>query len=47
MQYVSCHSDKTAWLNLLVNISIESLEAIRHTECLKIVLSLFGVILQE
>ena len=45
MQYVSCPSDKTVWLNLLVNISIESLEALRHAECLKIVLKLFEVIL--
>ena len=41
MQYVSCPRDKTVWLNLLVNISIESLEALRHAECLKIVLVLF------
>ena len=35
-QYILCPSDKTVWLN-----SIESLEAIRHAECLKIVLVLF------
>ena len=40
-QYVSCPSDKTVLQNLLVNISIESLEALRHAECLKIVLRLF------
>ena len=46
-QYVSCPSDKTVWPNLLVNISIESLEALRHAEYLKIVLVLFEDILQE
>ena len=47
MQYVSCPSDKTVLQNLLVNISIESLEALRHEECLKIALALFQVILLE
>ena len=46
-QYVSFPSDKAVWLNLLVNISIENLEALLHAECLKIVLRLFEVILQE
>ena len=46
-QYVSCPSDKTVLQNLLVNISIESLEALRHEECLKIALALFQVILLE
>ena len=43
--YVSCPSDKTVGQNLLLNISIESLEPLRHSECLKIVLKLFEVIL--
>ena len=47
VQYVSCPSDKTVWPNLLVNISIEILEALRHAECLKIVLVLFEDMLQE
>ena len=34
-QYVSSPSNKTVLQNLLVNISIESLEALRHEECLK------------
>ena len=46
-QYVSCPSDKTVGPNLLFNISIKSLGALRHAECLKIVLVLFEVILQE
>ena len=46
-QYVSSPSDKTVLQNLLVNISIESLEALRHEECLKIALALFQVILLE
>ena len=43
--YVSCPSDKTVGQNLLLNISIESLEPLRHSECLKILLKLFEVIL--
>ena len=43
--YVSGPSDKTVGQNLLLNISIESLEPLRHSECLKIVLKLFEVIL--
>ena len=46
-QYVLSPSDKTVLQNLLVNISIESLEALRHEECLKIALALFQVILLE
>ena len=46
-QYVSSPSDKTVLQNLLVNISMESLEALRHEECLKIALALFQVILLE
>ena len=44
-QYVSCPSDKTVHPNLLFNISIKSLGALRHAECLKIVLRLFEVFL--
>ena len=43
--YVSCPSDITVGQNLLLNISIESLEPLRHSECLKILLKLFEVIL--
>ena len=43
--YVSCLSDKTVGQNLLLNISIKSLEPLRHSQCLKIVLKLFEVIL--
>ena len=46
-QYVSSPSDKTVLQNLSVNISTESLEALRHEECLKIALALFQVILLE
>ena len=45
--YVLCPSDKTVLSNLLLNISIEILEVLCHAECLKIVLRLFEVILQE
>ena len=44
-QYVSYPSDKTVWQNLLFNISIKSLGALRHAECLKIALALFQFIL--
>ena len=43
--YVSCPSNKTVGQNLLLNISIKSLEPLRHSECLKIILKLFEVIL--
>ena len=39
------YSDTTVLQNLLVNISIKSLESLRHEECLKIALALFQVIL--
>ena len=46
-QYVSCPSDITVHLNLFFNISIKSLGALCHAECLKIALALFQVILLE
>ena len=45
VQYVLSPSDKTVLHNLLVNISIENLEVLRHEECLKIALALFQVTL--
>ena len=46
-QYVQCPSHKTVHPNLLFNISMKSLGALRPEGCLKIALALFQVILLQ